>query len=184
MASVLSPARQTSFAGWHFFSPAHVMKLVEIVQGKHTATTTVVLLQALTKKIRKLGVVVGNCNGFCGNRMLRPYGREAAMILAEGGASNPQTVDQALTDDLGMAMGVFTMGDLAGNDIEYNIRRELKWVREDEQHGGGVVPSNRPKRYTELSDDLVSKLGRVGQKAGKVSTGFCFDLICVRHGTS
>lgn len=124
MASVLSTARRQTFAGWHFFSPAHVMKLVEIVKGKDTSTPTVVLLQVLTKRIKKLGVVVGNCYGFCGNRLLRPYGREAAMVLAEGGARTPQTVDGALAK-FGMAMGVFTMGDLAGNDVEYNIRKEL-----------------------------------------------------------
>jgi len=164
MASVLSPERKKTFAGWHFFSPAHVMKLVEIVKGKDTSTHIVVLLQALTKRIKKLGVVVGNCYGFCGNRLLRPYGREAAMILAEGGARTPQVVDKAL-NKFGMAMGVFTMGDLAGNDIEYNIRRELGWVRDPNT---GEVGSNRPARYTELGDDLVCKLGRIGQKVGRV----------------
>lgn len=161
MAFAVSAARRQTFAGWHFFSPAHVMKLVEIVKGKETSTATVVLLQALTKRIKKLGVVVGNCYGFCGNRLLRPYGREAAMILP--GARTPQVVDSALTK-FGMAMGVFTMGDLAGNDIEYNIRRELGWVRDPDTN---AVGPNRPPRYTELGDDLVSKLGRIGQKAGK-----------------
>jgi len=164
MASVLSPQRQTTFAGWHFFSPAHVMKLVEIVKGKATSTEIVALLQMLTKRICKLGVVVGNCDGFCGNRLLRPYGRESGMILAEGGASTPLQVDKALMK-FGMAMGVFTMGDLAGNDIEYNIRRERGWVRDPKTQ---VVGPNRPTRYSEMADDLVAKLGRVGQKAGKV----------------
>jgi 3-hydroxyacyl-CoA dehydrogenase len=172
MAGVLGTQRRQSFAGWHFFSPAHVMKLVEIVRGKETSIATVVLLQALTKRIKKLGVVVGNCYGFCGNRLLRPYGREASMLLAEGAAPTPQDVDKALTK-FGMAMGVFAMGDLAGNDIEYNIRRELGWVRDPETN---EVGSDRPKRYTELADDLVSKLGRVGQKAGKVSTYSYFLL--------
>jgi 3-hydroxyacyl-CoA dehydrogenase len=167
MASVLSPQRQTSFAGWHFFSPAHIMKLVEIVKGKRTSTPNIALLQALTKRIQKLGVVVGNCDGFCGNRMLRPYGAEAAFLLAEGGAKTPAVVDKALASDFGMAMGIFTMGDLAGNDIQYNVRRELGYVREKRDD---PVPSKRPQRYTELGDDLVSKLGRVGQKASKVSS--------------
>lgn len=165
MASVLSTQRRQSFAGWHFFSPAHVMKLVEIVRGKETSLSSISLLQALTKRIKKLGVVVGNCDGFCGNRMVRPYGREAAMVLAEGGATTPQQVDRALSK-FGMALGVFAMGDLAGNDIEYNIRLELGWVRDPKTK---VVGPNRPPRYTELPDDMVAKLGRVGQKAGKVS---------------
>lgn len=167
MASALKPTRRQTFAGLHFFSPAHVMKLVEIVRGKETSTQTILLLQALTKRIGKLGVVVGNCDGFVGNRMLKPYGRESGLLLAEGNATRPEQVDQALTSPnlLGMSMGVFAMGDLAGNDIEYYIRQQRGWVRKDVN---SPIPPGRPDRYTELADDMVSKLGRLGQKVGKV----------------
>jgi 3-hydroxyacyl-CoA dehydrogenase/enoyl-CoA hydratase/carnithine racemase len=166
LASVLDPSRRALFAGWHFFSPAHVMKLVEIVAGRaSTAPTTVALLQALTKRIRKIGVVVGNCDGFCGNRLLRPYSAETILLLTEDGASIAQ-VDAALLN-FGMALGPFQMSDLAGNDVGYYIRRERGWVRDDKNPNGSSPPPNRPPRYSELADDLVSQLGRLGQKVGK-----------------
>lgn len=164
MAAAMSPSRRASFAGWHFFSPANIMPLVEIVVGKDTAPEAVSLLQSLTKKIGKIGVVVGNCDGFCGNRMVRPYGGESVLLLAEGVASVAQ-VDSALNaSNFGMAMGPLAMSDLAGNDIGYNIRREKGWIRDPKTGSNG---SERPARYTELADDLVAKLGRLGQKAGK-----------------
>jgi 3-hydroxyacyl-CoA dehydrogenase/enoyl-CoA hydratase/carnithine racemase len=115
MASVLSPKRQKMCAGWHFFSPAHVMKLVEIVVARETSPETVALLQSLTKKIGKIGVTVGNCDGFVGNRMLNPYTSECVLLLAEGDAT-VESVDEAIRD-FGMALGPFGMSDLAGNDI-------------------------------------------------------------------
>lgn len=161
IVSVVSPARQSLTAGWHFFSPAHVMKLVEIVVGQETSTEMVVLLQTLTKKIRKIGVVVGNCDGFCGNRMLRPYSAETVLCLTEHNNS-VEEVDRALLN-FGMALGPLQMADLAGTDIGFNIGKARGWVREP----GGPVPKNRPARYTELADDMVSQLGRLGQKVGK-----------------
>ena len=169
MASVLSPNSRARFAGWHFFSPAHVMKLVEIVVGTETAPETTALLQVLTKRIGKIGVVVGNCDGFCANRMLRPYSSEMVMVIVErGGSTTMEHVDQAMRN-YGMVLGPFQMADLAGNDIGYNIRRERGWVRDDSKKNGaaGAVPPNRPPRYTELADDMVTELGRLGQKAGK-----------------
>ena len=163
MASVLSPARRSLFGGWHFFSPAHVMKLVEIVVGKATSHETICVLQQLTKRIKKIGVVVGNCDGFVGNRMLISYSAETTLLLEEGVAT-VQSVDKALLK-FGMAMGPFQMGDLAGLDIGYNIRKQRGWVRV-----GDSPPRFRPQRYPELGDDLVSKLKRFGQKSGKVST--------------
>lgn len=138
------------------------MKLVEIVVGKKTSDETISLLQALTKQVGKIGVVVGNCDGFCGNRLLKPYSSETVLVLTENGMT-VQDVDQALLD-FGMALGSFQMGDLAGNDIGYNIRRERGWVRESKSD---AIPLRRPLRYTELGDDMVAVLGRLGQKAGK-----------------
>jgi 3-hydroxyacyl-CoA dehydrogenase len=162
MASVLDPPRRDCFAGWHFFSPAHVMKLVEIVVGRFTSVETVALLQVLTKRIRKIGVVVGNCDGFCGNRLLKPYAAESVLLLVEGNNSI-ERVDRAFLN-FGMVLGPLQMSDLAGNDVGYNIRKERGWVR-DEKHRS--ASSHRPPRYTELADDMVAKLGRLGQKVGK-----------------
>ena len=164
MASVLSKSRQALFAGWHFFSPAHVMKLVEIVVGTKTSSSTVSLLQVLTKKIRKIGVVVGNCDGFCGNRLLKPYSAETCMLLVEGHASI-ERVDAALANYFGMALGPFQLGDLAGNDVGFYIRVERGHARKSLQDP--IVPPKRPSRYTELADVMVSEYGRMGQKVGK-----------------
>jgi 3-hydroxyacyl-CoA dehydrogenase len=163
MAAVLDLSRRANFAGWHFFSPAHVMKLVEIVVGRDTSNETVALLQDLTKRIGKTGVVVGNCDGFCGNRLLKPYSLESILLLVEGHNTIDQ-VDQAFVK-FGMVLGPFQMGDLAGNDVAYNIRKERGWVRDGKVTT--LVPSNRPPRYTELADDMVTQLGRLGQKVGK-----------------
>lgn len=166
IAAPVLPRRAGKVAGWHFFSPAHVMPLVEIVRGSHvpqtTSPETIALLQLLTKQIGKTGVVVRNCDGFCGNRMLKPYSAETVFLLTELGATIAQ-VDQALLE-FGMALGPFQMSDLAGNDIGYNIRRERGWVRD---HDHDPLPAKRPARYTELADVMVSKLGRKGQKVGK-----------------
>jgi len=115
MAAVVPPERQGYCAGWHFFSPAHRMKLVEIVVASQTSPETVALLQVLTKRIGKVGVTVGCCDGFVGNRMLAPYTSECGLLLAEGDAT-VESVDKAIVE-FGMAMGPFAMSDLAGNDI-------------------------------------------------------------------
>lgn len=153
--------RLQQFAGWHFFSPAHVMKLVEIVVGSRTSQYTVALLQVLTKRIRKIGVVVGNCDGFCGNRLLKPYQSETVALLTEG--CSIEKIDKAFLD-FGMALGPFQLGDLAGNDVGYNIRKERGWVRTNKSD---PTPPSRPHRYTELADDMVTILGRNGQKVMK-----------------
>lgn len=163
MASVLDPSRRERFAGWHFFSPAHVMKLVEIVVGRETNRDTVIFMQLLTKHIQKIGVIVGNCDGFCGNRMLKPYSAETVLLLTEGNNSIAQ-VDQVFLQ-FGMALGPLQMADLAGNDVGYNIRKARGWVRNNE--ASSSVPPNRPQRYTELADVMVSRLGRLGQKSSK-----------------
>ena len=164
MASVLQPQRQKWFVGWHFFSPANVMKLVEIVRGSHTCPHAISLMQLLSKKIGKIGVVVGNCDGFCGNRLLRPYTLESTYLLEEGVATIAQ-VDQALVE-FGFALGPFQMGDLAGNDVGYNIRKERGWIV-DAKDKQTVVPANRPARYSQVADVMVRDYGRTGQKAGK-----------------
>ncbi|GKZ00995.1 long chain fatty acid oxidase [Mayamaea pseudoterrestris] len=155
-----------SAAGLHFFSPAHVMQLVEIVAGKNTTPATVAVLQLLTKRIGKIGVVVGNCDGFCGNRLLKPYQAETTMLLVEKQDKKPpsiQQVDAALLN-FGMALGPFQLSDLAGNDVGFNIRKERGWVRSNSNE---PIPRQRPHRYSELPDLMVSELGRNGQKVGK-----------------
>lgn len=164
IASALSHARRPYCAGMHFFSPAHVMKLVEIIRARETSDDTLAVLAAVTKKIRKVGVTVGNCDGFVGNRMLHPYTSEMLFVVEAGGTSIMQ-IDAAISK-FGMAVGPFVMSDIAGNDIGYNIRKERGVVRDSET---GLPGPNRKDgmRYTDLGDDLVVKLGRVGQKAGK-----------------
>lgn len=165
ISSALSPKRRPFCAGMHFFSPAHVMKLVEIVVSSSTSPETLALIQFITsKKLRKVGVTVGNCEGFVGNRMLTSYTTEGAFILQEGGAKVPE-VDAAL-NAFGMAMGPLNMGDLAGNDIGYLIAKEKGLVKDPKtgKPGRNRTPS---MRYTDLCDDLVTKLGRVGMKAQK-----------------
>ena len=109
----------------------------------------------------KIGVVVGNCDGFVGNRLLISYGAESTLLLEEGVAT-VASVDQALVK-FGMPMGPLQMGDLAGLDIGYNIRKQRGWVNED-----GTPSSKRPVRYPEVADAIVSECKRLGQKSGKV----------------
>jgi 3-hydroxyacyl-CoA dehydrogenase len=162
MASALSPQRRPMFAGWHFFSPAHVMKLVEIVRGSATSVETTCVLQQLSRRIGKIGVVVGNCDGFVGNRLLISYGAETTSLLEEGVAS-VSSVDKAFLK-FGIALGPFTMADLAGLDVGYNIRKQRGWATVD-----GVPGKNQPARYPQVADVIVSEYGRLGQKSGKVS---------------
>jgi 3-hydroxyacyl-CoA dehydrogenase len=149
----------------HFFSPAHMMKLVEIVKSSDSSPQTLLIVQAITNKnLQKIGVVVGNCDGFVGNRMIQPYITEAIMLLHEGGAS-VSSIDNALSE-FGMALGPLQMGDLSGNDIGYLIRKEKGLV--DDPETGRPGPNRVPgMRYSVLADELVTKLGRVGQKKMK-----------------
>lgn len=173
MASAVSPQRQALFAGWHFFSPAHIMKLVEIVSGKATSAATICVLQSLTRRIGKIGVVVGNCDGFVGNRMLISYGAETALLLEEG-AGSVAAIDKAFIN-FGMAMGPLQMGDMAGLDIGYNIRKQRGWI------SGGTAARSKPKpaRYPEIADVIVADYKRLGQKSGKVSLSDRCCIFCV-----
>ncbi len=131
--------------GHHFFSPANVMRLLEIVRGKHTSNTVLATSMAVAKSLRKVGVMVGNCFGFVGNRMFGPYRREAELLVLEG--AQPFEVDKALYD-YGMAMGPLAVGDLAGLDVGWRIRRE--------QGEKGSAPI----------EDQLCEMGRHGQKTG------------------
>lgn len=136
--------------GLHFFSPAHVMRLVEIVRGKDTAKSVIATAMALAKKLRKVGVVVGNCWGFVGNRMMLPYMREAQFLVEEG--ATPAQVDQALCD-WGMAMGIFAVDDMGGLDVQWHVREERKAFE-------------KPGLRQPLVLDELYRMGRLGQKTG------------------
>jgi 3-hydroxyacyl-CoA dehydrogenase len=141
--------RPQDVIGTHFFSPANVMKLLEIVRGARTGKDVLATVLALSKKLKKTGVVSGVCDGFIGNRMIEQYLRQAFFLLEEG--CTPQQVDGAI-ERFGFAMGPFKMSDLAGNDIGYAIRRRRRVERPD------IV-------YSALGD-LLCEAGRHGQKAG------------------
>ncbi len=142
-------ARPQDVVGMHFFSPANVMKLLEVVRGAATAKDVLATVMAIGKKIKKTAVVSGVCDGFIGNRMIEQYSRQAGFLLDEG--CSPQQVDKAV-EKFGFAMGPFRMGDLAGNDIGWAIRKRRR------------VESPHIK-YSESSDRLC-ELGRFGQKTG------------------
>jgi len=107
--------------GTHFFSPANVMRLLEIVRGKKSSKEVVATCMQLSRKLGKIGVLVGNCRGFVGNRMFGPYRREAQFLVEEG--ADVEAVDKALFD-FGNAMGPLATGDLAGLDVGWRIRQE------------------------------------------------------------
>jgi 3-hydroxyacyl-CoA dehydrogenase len=142
--------RPQDVIGLHFFSPAHIMRLLEIVRGAETSGEVIATSLALAKRLRKIGVVVGNCFGFVGNRMLYSYGRENQFLLLEG--APPEQIDQVLFD-WGMAMGPNAVGDLAGLDVGYKVRQE----RTD-------LPGD-PRFYRVAN--LLAEQGRFGQKTGK-----------------
>jgi 3-hydroxyacyl-CoA dehydrogenase len=136
--------------GHHYFSPANVMRLLEMVRGRATSKEVIATSMALSKQLKKVGVLVGNCYGFVGNRMLHQYGREAQFLVEEGAA--PQDVDGALYK-FGMAMGPLAVGDLAGLDVGWRIRKEHAHLQKP-----GV-------RYPRVADRLC-ELRRFGQKTG------------------
>ena len=142
--------RPADFLGLHFFSPANVMRLIEIVRGAATAAETLASALALAKKLKKVAVVAGACDGFIGNRMLRPYLRQAELLLLEGAL--PEQIDGAL-ERWGWAMGPCRMADLAGNDVAGLIRQR----HYAEDPGAPHSP---------IADRLV-ELGRFGQKCGR-----------------
>ena len=145
--------RPQDVIGLHFFSPANVMRLLEIVRGAETSKEVVATCMALAKTIRKTGVVVGVCFGFVANRMLEPYVREASRLVLEG--ASPAQVDRVITA-LGFPMGPFAMGDLAGLDINYHARQSHPHISRDD-------PS-----YGVVGDRLV-EMGQLGQKTGRGS---------------
>ncbi len=143
-------SRPESVLGMHFFSPANVMKLLEVVKGDKSSDRAIATAMAVGKRIGKTSVLSGMCYGFIGNRMLRPYAREAALCMMEG--ASPAQIDAAM-EQWGMAMGPLAVGDLAGLDIGYKAREQLT----DEQKGD-------PASYC-VADRLV-QAGRLGQKSG------------------
>ena len=141
--------RPQDVIGTHFFSPANVMKLLEVVRGKKTGKDVLATVMALGKKIKKTSVVSGVCDGFIGNRMIEQYSRQAGFLLEEG-ASIAQ-IDKAV-EKFGFAMGPFRMGDLAGNDIGWAIRKRRY--------------QEKPNMKYSKTADLLCELGRYGQKTG------------------
>ena len=141
--------RPQDVVGMHFFSPANVMKLLEVVRGEKTAKDVLGTVMALGKQIKKTAVVSGVCDGFIGNRMIEQYSRQAGFLLDEG--ATPQQVDRAV-EKFGFAMGPFRMGDLAGNDIGWAIRKRRA--------------QERPNMLYSRTADKLCELGRFGQKTG------------------
>jgi 3-hydroxyacyl-CoA dehydrogenase len=149
-AIAAASGRPEQVIGLHFFSPAHIMRLLEIVRGRETSDEVIATSLALAKALGKIGVVVGNCFGFVGNRMLYSYGRENQLLLLEGAA--PEYIDRVLYD-WGMAMGPNAVGDLAGLDVGYKIRQERRDLPDD------------PRFYRVAN--LLAEQGRFGQKTGR-----------------
>ncbi|MEO6623572.1 MAG: 3-hydroxyacyl-CoA dehydrogenase NAD-binding domain-containing protein [Burkholderiaceae bacterium] len=139
--------RPQDVIGTHFFSPANVMRLLEVVRGEKTGKDVLATVMALGKKIKKTTVVSGVCDGFIGNRMIEQYSRQAGFLLDEG--CTPAQVDKAI-EKFGFAMGPFRMGDLAGNDIGWAIRKRRASERSD-------------MKYSKTAD-LLCERGRYGQK--------------------
>ncbi len=149
-AIAASSGRPADVVGMHFFSPANVMRLVEVVHGRDSSREALATAHAAAKRIGKIAIPVGNAFGFVGNRMLYAYGREKELMMLEG--ASPEAVDKAL-QDFGMAMGPNAVGDLAGLDIGYQVRREWQDKPDD-------------PRFYRISDRLA-ELGRLGQKTGR-----------------
>jgi 3-hydroxyacyl-CoA dehydrogenase len=144
--------RPSQVLGHHFFSPANVMKLLEIVRGRQTSKETIATSLKLAKKLGKVGVVVGNCFGFVANRMLAYYMREAYLLLEEG--ASVEQIDRVLTD-FGLPVGPFGMQDIAGIDVGARIRQYLASIGKSRAEGPqSAVP------------DRLFEMGRYGQKTG------------------
>ncbi|KVE31083.1 3-hydroxyacyl-CoA dehydrogenase NAD-binding domain-containing protein [Burkholderia sp. TSV86] len=141
--------RPQDVVGLHFFSPANVMKLLEVVRGDASAHDVLATVMQVAKKIRKTAVVAGVCDGFIGNRMIEQYVRQALFMLEEGAL--PAQIDRAI-EQFGFAMGPFRMSDLAGNDIGWAIRKR-RYVEQPDL------------RYSKIADRLCEQ-GRFGQKTG------------------
>jgi 3-hydroxyacyl-CoA dehydrogenase len=146
IASVTS--RPEFVIGTHFFSPANVMRLLEIVRGKKTGKEVIATCMQLSRKLGKIGVLVGNCRGFVGNRMFHPYVRESVFLIEEG--ASVEAVDNALYE-FGMAMGPLAVGDLAGLDVGWRIRQEYRHLE-------------KPGVRQPIAGDRLCEIGRFGQK--------------------
>ncbi|NXC51869.1 ECHP enzyme, partial [Aleadryas rufinucha] len=160
IASATSHPQQV--IGTHFFSPAHVMRLLEIIYGRHTSPTAIATAMQLAKALRKVGVVVGNCFGFVGNRMMFPYVQQAVFLVEEG--SGPEAVDQVL-EDFGFKIGPFRMSDLAGLDVGWRSRKE-QGLTGPSLPAGTAARQRHGQRYSPLPD-LLCEQGRFGQKTGR-----------------
>jgi 3-hydroxyacyl-CoA dehydrogenase len=143
-------SRPGAVIGTHFFSPANVMRLLEIVRGKATGKEVIATCMQLSKRLGKVGVLVGNCTGFVGNRMFGPYRREAQFLVEEG--AGVEAVDSALYE-YGMAMGPLATGDLAGLDVGWRIRKEYRHLQ-------------KPGVRQPIAEDRLCEMGRYGQKTG------------------
>ncbi len=141
--------RAADVLGLHFFSPANVMRLLEVVRGRATAPDVLATALRLGRKLRKVAVVSGVCDGFIGNRMLEAYTKQAWYLVEEG--ATPQQVDQAM-ESFGMAMGPFRVGDLVGHDVSLAIRQRRR--------------AERPGYLVSTLPDELCRLGRLGQKSG------------------
>ena len=143
-------SRPQQVIGHHFFSPANVMRLLEIVRGKQTSPQVIATSMALAKTIAKVGVLVGNCHGFVGNRMFAPYLREAQFLVEEG--ARVEEVDAAMVS-FGMALGPLAVADLAGLDVGWRIKNEIRHL----------IPEDIRQP---LVADVLYERGRYGQKTG------------------
>ena len=141
-------SRPEAVVGTHFFSPANVMRLLEIVRGKKTSKEVIATCMQLSKKLGKIGVLAGNCRGFVGNRMFGPYRREAQFLVEEG--ADVAAVDKAIVE-FGNAMGPLATGDLAGLDVGWRIRKEYRHLE-------------KPGVRQPFAEDRLCELGRYGQK--------------------
>ena len=154
-----SSARPLKVVGTHYFSPANVMKLVEIVRGRETSKETIATCMKLAKRLGKVGVLVGNCFGFVANRMIAYYLREAGLLLEEG--ASVSQIDNALVE-FGMPVGPFAMQDIAGIDVGARIRQYLRSIGKDRAEGPqSTVP------------DALYEMGRYGQKTG--AGWYCYE---------
>ncbi len=145
--------RPEEVVGTHFFSPANVMRLLEIVRGSRTKVDILATLMSLAKKIKKVGIIAGNCDGFVGNRMFHQYIMQAHLLVEEG--ATPEQVD-SVAEKWGWAMGPFAVNGLGGNDVGWLIRKRHK--AENYYEG---------KKYASDVADRLCELGRFGQKVGK-----------------
>jgi 3-hydroxyacyl-CoA dehydrogenase len=149
-ALAAATSRPADVVGLHFFAPANVMKLVEVIRARHTAPEVLVTCTALARKLGKQPVIAGNAYGFIGNRIYSAYRRHAEYLMEDG--ASPYEIDKAM-EAFGFAMGVFATSDLSGLDISYAMRRSLDATRDPAE------------RYVAIADRLV-EAGRLGRKSG------------------